>query len=211
MRAKSPFGERPRERITEAVRSAESHTAGQIVPVVVDRSDHYPQAPLRAALIGVALASTAFFWLSELGAAWVPLLQGGTALSAVALTLLWPGLQRLLIGGRSMEMAVQHRAVRAFVEHGVHRTQGETGVLVFASLLERRVVILGDRAIHEKMGEEGWKNAVSALVAGLRRGAADDGFIAAIQLVGAKLAEAFPRSGPSTGNELSDELRVDKA
>jgi putative membrane protein len=204
------FTEEARARVTEAVRDAESHTVGQIVPVVVDRSAHYPEAALRAALIAMLLASAVLLWSPSLGATQIPFVLALAALAAVGLTLLWPGLQRLLIGRGSLDTAVQHRAMRAFVEHGVHHTQGETGVLVFASLFERRVVILGDRAIHEKMGEQGWKDAVAGLVAGLQRGAPQDGFVAAIQLVGAKLSEAFPRSGVPTANELPDDLRVDR-
>jgi len=210
MTASRLFGQDARERIAQAVRSAESRTSGQIVPVVVDRSLHYPEAPLRAALLGAALASAILFWIPDLGGALSLLVAGGAALLAVALALAWPGLQRLLIGARTLDESVQHRAVRAFVEHGVNLTKGETGVLIFASLFEHRVVVLGDRAIHEKMGEAGWQQAVSALTSGLRSRAAEDGFIAAVQIVGAKLSAAFPRVGPSPGNELPDELRVDK-
>ncbi len=211
MTADKLFTEEARARVTEAVRDAESRTIGQIVPVVVDRSAHYPEGALRAALIAVLLASSVLLWSPSLGATQIPFILALVALAAVGLTLLWPALQRLLVGSGALETAVQHRAMRAFLEHGVHHTQGETGVLVFASLFERRVVILGDRAIHEKMGERGWQQAVAALVAGLQRGAPQDGFVAAIQLVGAKLSETFPRSSVPTQNELPDDLRVDRS
>jgi putative membrane protein len=102
--------------------------------------------------------------------------------------------------------------MRAFHEHGLHRTAEGTGVLLFASLFEREAVVLGDRGIHEKVGEEGWDRVVRALVAGLRAGTPAAGFVEAIALCGAKLAEHFPREGsgrPAT-DELEDALRAER-
>jgi putative membrane protein len=210
MNAARLFDQDGRTRITQAVRSAEATTIGQIVPVVVDRSDHYPEGPLRAALLTAALAAVVSS-IAELDVTASLLIVGASALLGVGLTLILPPLQRALIGRTSLEAHVHHRALRAFVEHGVHHTRAETGVLVFASLFERRVVILGDRAIHEKMGEAGWRQAVSVLTLGLRRGTAEEGFIAAIEMIGKRLTESFPRNAEPPGNELSDELRLDRS
>jgi putative membrane protein len=198
-------------RITEAVSSAEARTIGQIVPVVVDRSDHYPEAPLRAALLGAAAAAGILYWFSDLGPSASLIVTAGTALLGVGLALAVPGLRRRLIGGRLLDERVHHRALRAFMEHGVYRTSAETGVLLFASLFERRVVIIGDRAIHEKMGENGWRQAVAVLTAGLQRGEPEEGFLQAIGSVGEALAASFPRSATPGSNELSDDLRVDRS
>jgi putative membrane protein len=119
--------------------------------------------------------------------------------------------ERLLAGRRHQEEAVNARAEQAFFEHGLHQTRDGTGVLVFASLLEHRAVIIGDRGIHARIGDEGWRQAVDALVAGMRRGAPGEGFEAAIDLVGGKLAEHFPRAdGAPPANELPDALKRDR-
>ena len=112
----------------------------------------------------------------------------------------WPG-------RRHQEEAVRARAEQAFFEHGLHQTRDGTGVLVFASLREHRAVIIGDRGIHARMGDGEWQRAVDALVAGMRRGTPGQGFVAAIDLVGARLAEHFPRrDGEPRANELPDGL-----
>ncbi|MEI6226378.1 MAG: hypothetical protein WCS72_16660 [Deltaproteobacteria bacterium] len=83
-------------------------------------------------------------------------------------------------------------------------------MLVFASLRERRAEIIGDRGIHERMGDAEWQRAVDALVEGLRRGAPGEGFERAIDQVGATLARHFPRgNGEPVPNELPDGLRRD--
>jgi putative membrane protein len=118
--------------------------------------------------------------------------------------------ERLLAGKGHQERAVQARAEQAFFEHGLHETRDGTGVLIFASLRERRAVVIGDRGIHARMGDVEWKRAVEALVEGMRRGSPGDGFVAAIAIAGARLEEHFPRrAGEIIPNELPDGLKRD--
>jgi putative membrane protein len=81
---------------------------------------------------------------------------------------------------------------------------------VFASLFEHEAVVLGDRGIHEKMGAGEWDRALAALVAGMRAGDPGKGFVDAIALVGARLAEGFPRDPAAhpSRNELEDAIRT---
>ena len=197
-----------RERVAAAVRRAEAASLGQIVPVVVERSDRYEEAPWIAGVLLAALA-TAAAELSGLGVtAWeLPFLQLAAGLLGGLAARLAP-VRRLLAGKGHIDEAVRFRAQRAFLENGLTRTERGTGVLIFASLLEHRAVVLGDHGIHEKMGDGGWQQGVEALVAGIRRGDPAAGFCDAIGLVGARLAEHFPRpAGAAAPNELPDELR----
>jgi len=50
---------------------------------------------------------------------------------------------------------VHARAVEQFA-HRLHNTDGATGVLIFASLAERRVEIIADEDIHAKVGDPVW-------------------------------------------------------
>ncbi len=195
-------------RLEAAVRDAESRSLGQIVPVLVERSDGYPEARWRGAAIGAALATAAALALRlPLTEAELPLLQIAGAVAGGLLALLDP-VERLLAGRREMQLATRERALRAFHENGLHRTEHGTGVLVFASLFERRAWVLGDHGIDARMGEAEWQRAVDALVAGMRRGDAAAGFCDAVALCGARLAEHFPRGpGAGPGNELPDRLR----
>lgn len=212
MDVKELFDEAVRARVNEAVRRAEAASRGQIVPVVVEKSDAYPEARFRGALLGAALATLAvLFFDLPLTLVELPLAQvvaGGLG----AWLAMWDPLERLLVGRKAMDQAVRARALRAFHEHGLQRTAEGTGVLVFASLFEHEAVVLGDHGIHARMGEAGWDEAVKALVAGLRRGAPGEGFEAAISRCGARLAEHFPRAeGAAAPNELGDALRVSRS
>lgn len=197
-----------RERVARAVREAESRSLGQIVPVVVARSGHYEEAPWIGGVVAAALATAAAEIAGAGVAAWeLPFLQLVAGLLGGLVSRLGP-VRRLIAGRGHLEAAVRRRALQAFLDNDLTRTAHGTGVLVFASLMERKAVILGDRGIHEKMRDEGWLEAVGALVAGIGRGDPTAGFCDAIGLVGARLAEHFPRpAGAAAPNELPDELR----
>jgi len=210
------FGAEAKARVDAAVKAAEQRSLGQIVAVVVEKSDAYPEARLRGALYGamlgagVALALDHYhYWAPHLFELVLVELLLAALCAAVAN---WDPLERLLARGRRMERAVRQRALRAFHEHDLHHTAQGTGVLVFASLFERRAVVLGDHGIHARMGEGEWQRAVDLLAAGMRREDPGAGFCEAVEAVGAKLAEHFPRSpaAPGSGNELPDGLRVER-
>jgi putative membrane protein len=205
------FGEEARARVAEAVRRAEALSRGQIVPVVVEKSDPYPEARYRGALLAAALATIAVLAFHvPLTLAELPAVQLAAGLLGAALSM-WDPVERRLAGTRAMDEAARARALRAFQEHGLHRTAEGTGVLVFASLFEHEAVVLGDHGIHARMGED-WSRAADALAAGMRRADPAGGFVDAIALVGAKLATHFPRDGSSqrAPNELEDAIRASR-
>jgi putative membrane protein len=203
------FGDEARARIAEAVKRAESLSRGQIVPVVVAKSDAYPEARFRGAIALAAIVTGVVLGLH------LPLSLAELALAQLAAGALgavvgmWDPVERVLVGERAQDEAVRARAVRAFHEHGLHRTAEGTGVLVFASLFEHEAVILGDHGIHARMGDD-WNRAVAALVAGMKADDPARGFVDAIALCGARLAEHFPRdaSAKRPPNELEDAIRA---
>jgi putative membrane protein len=74
-------------------------------------------------------------------------------------------------------------------------------VLIFASLAERRVQIIGDEDIHAKVGDAVWEAAIAAALSHIKAGDTAGGLIAAVKLCGDALAEHFPpgAAGPGVG------------
>ncbi len=206
------FGEEARARIAEAVRRAEALSRGQIVPAVVEKSDPYPEARFRGAILAAALATGIVLALhAPLSLVELALLQLLAGIAG-ALVASWDPVERRLVGARAMHEAARARALRAFHEHGLHKTEQGTGVLVFASLFEHAAVVLGDHGIHGRMGDAEWDRAVAALTAGMRAGDPAKGFIDAVAVCGAKLAEHFPRDpgAKAPPNELEDAIRASR-
>ena len=97
------------------------------------------------------------------------------------------------------------RAVRAFYEKGLYKTKQQTGVLFFLSLLEKKVWVLADKGIYEKI-EQDTLNRFSKLVSqGIRDGRSCDSLCNAIMEAGELLAKHFPIT-PDDTDELTDEV-----
>ena len=100
---------------------------------------------------------------------------------------------------------VRQRAVTCFRVGAERRTHGRTGILIYLSLDEHRAEIVADEAIAGKVAPEVWGDAMAAMLAHLRDGRLADGLVAAVERVGAVLAEHFPRA-EDDHNELPDRL-----
>lgn len=193
-------------RIEQAIAEVERSTAGEIVVMTVTESDRYdgPRALVTGLWTAVA-ATTALLWGPwTLAPIWVCIAQLPLAAGIWWLLGAAP-LRRLLVPPSRAAEAVHARALRAFVERGVHETRDRSGLLIFISELEHRVEILADRGIHARVGTEGWSAHVARVVGAIREGRAADGIVQVIESIGALLAREFPRRSDDT-NELPDEL-----
>lgn len=117
----------------------------------------------------------------------------------------WAPLRRRLTPSRVAASRVHAAALEQFAALGLHRTRDHTGVLIYASLAERRAEVLADEGIYARTPPQVWDEVVDRLVAGLRRGDAAGGFVEAISRTGEILADCLPpRDGDR--NELPDGL-----
>lgn len=211
------FSEADREAIQAAVREAETRTSGEIVPYVVDRSDGYASAAWKGAALGALLAPlialAVYRWTPIWGIPldwWIalPAPIGGAA--AYLLTILLPPVRRGLTGGAVMEGRVRRRAGVAFLEQEVFRTESRTGILLFVSLFERRVVLLADSGIHQQVEEGQWEGITRRLAGEIGHGRPGPALVEAIRACGEVLARHRVDIHPGDRNELSDELRREK-
>jgi putative membrane protein len=72
-------------------------------------------------------------------------------------------------------------------------------------MAEHRAEIVADEAIVSVTTPETWGEAMEALLVEVKAGRPADGIVAAVGLVGAVLAEHFPRTSADT-NEIPDKL-----
>ena len=219
-----PMDEADRHRVAEAVRAAESGTAGEIVTIVTDRSDTYHDvalvwSALSALLALAALAIAPDFYLSlwdhvlgDWTIEWTPrqLFELAALIAAMKfggawLLLLWKPL-RLWLTPRGIRNArVRARAITCFKVGAERRTHGRTGILIYLSMAEHRAEIVADEAITGQVNPEVWGHAMASMITEIAQGRVADGMIAAVREVGVVLAEHFPRAENDV-NELPDRL-----
>lgn len=198
--------------IETAVKLAEKETSGEIVPFIVSQSASYLWVPLVWAGIGWLLSSL-FVWAFYRHYDWGNALLSILSLQCVGIILgffagLLPPFKRLLLSHAVREANVHREVLSCFVRAGVGSTKDRTGVLIYLSILERRVEILADRGIYEKVSENYWEAQVKKIVSGIHNGSPVEILCEVIGEVGKELAYNFPAHAGDS-NELSDELHTD--
>jgi putative membrane protein len=211
-----------RQAIAEAIAEAERSTAGEIYCIVARRSADYREVPLAwaagAALL-LPLVAVLLGWSPSWPTGWMaqsdrlPAADAITAyaalqallFAAVAALVSIPVLKARLIPSGLKRARVRRAALDHFLAKGLQNTEARTGVLIYASLAEHRVEVVADQTIHRQVDPDVWADAVEALTAALRAGRPAEGFIQAVRLCGAVLADRFPPR-PGDANELPDRL-----
>lgn len=209
------FSESDLARIEAATKEAEEKTSGEIVPYVVEMSDTYEVAEWRAATLCGVLSLGVFAAVRRLTEVWLPLdfvemavaVMFSCAVGAL-LTHFVPFLQRLFAGKHLMEMRVRQRAAQAFISEEVFATKDRTGILIFLSLLEHKVLVMGDSGINAKVNQSDWDGVVHTIVSGIKEGKPADGLIAAIKECGRLLARLGVTRRSDDRDELPDNLRM---
>ena len=199
--------------IEAAVREAEARSAGEIVPYAVERSDRYVRAVWSAATLGAlagSLGAALARWAADLWGGplllWIVMPPAtGAALGGLA-ALLLPALRRALVTPEAMAERVQQRASQAFLEEEVFGTRDRTGILVFVSLFEHRVVVLADRGLNGHVAPAEWQDVAAGIAAGIKRGQPGQALADGIRRC-ASLVARVPRR-PDDRDELSGRLRL---
>lgn len=211
------FSEDDMARVRDAVAAAERKTSGEIVPYVVEAADDYPEAAWRGAALGALVAALLVAVAHFIGGFWggayflwtaLPALVGAT-LGFLAVGLVAP-LRRALVHHETRERRVELRAAAAFVEQEVFATRERTGILLFVSLFERRVLVMADAGIHRKVEAGAWEKVAQDLAAGIRAGRAGDSLVTAVGRCGEILQGHGVERREDDVDELPDELHFEK-
>jgi len=216
------FPDQEKETIRQAIREAENKTSGEIATAFIKESDNYAVYELMfALLIGFGYFVTLMFFSGSIEASlqkmtWdyssrnLLMFYGFSTFLVIALAYLaanFPLIDRLIVPRRVMLEKVSQRAVRHFMESGVYRTKDRTGILIFISSLERRVELLADQGISQKIPQEKWNSIVQLIIDGIRSHQLTPRLAEAINECGTLLAEHFPIQ-PGDVNELKDDIRI---
>lgn len=198
------------QRVTEAIRKAESRTSGEIYCVVARSSADYFFPAAFLALVSILIGSLilAFVleqWWISVRLPWFVAAQLLAAACTVLVLWLSPRLRILLVPHRLRHRRAHDNASKQFLARNVHLTAHRTGVLLFVSIEERYAEVVADSGIDQKVSQETWQGLVATLVGAARDDRIADGFVTAIDDAGAVLAAHFP-VGVGDINELDDHL-----
>jgi uncharacterized membrane protein len=97
----------------------------------------------------------------------------------------------------------RQRAIDLFSQLRVWDTEGNSGVLIYVQLVDRKVEIVADRGIHARVGQRFWEAVCGRLQTEFRAGRFEVGALVAIGEITEALAAHFPPDAYNP-NELSD-------
>jgi putative membrane protein len=206
--SRTRFDEAASEALAQAVRDIEKDSDAEIVIVVRGRSGTYRQADyLFGAIIAFVGLLFVLFSPFEFHTYWVPfdvllLFIGGAFVSSRT-----DFIRRRLTTKVFRAKAARTGAAAMFYEAGIANTSAENGLLIYLSLLERRLEVIADRGVLKAVPALKWNNAVFDLKR-VGRNPEPENLIKAIRHVGGLLAEHMPATGENP-NELPDGPRIE--
>ena len=98
------------------------------------------------------------------------------------------------------------RAAEIFWILKMENTEARNAVLVYIAIKDRQLAILGDKGIHEKVGEVFWNQEVDKIISQFRRVGYADAIVKMILDIGAALKFHFPYDRKTDVNELPDDI-----
>jgi len=189
-----------------SVKNVEAQTSAEVVVAVRRRSGDYrvPAYHFGFFLGGVVvlylLLAPQVFSIGDIA------LDGALGFGlGLALAYNVSALLRALVRERRLAHSVAEAARVAFYDLGITRTSGRTGILVFVSTFEQRVLVLADVGVDVVALGPKWAEACQALSSAVKRRDLA-AFERALESLGPILGASMPRSADDV-NELPDEVQ----
>jgi putative membrane protein len=206
------------KKIEQTIADVENKTSGEIVVWIAETSSS--MASLRwgffclfsvLGFLGIELSGSFPFFgttpYEHVSQTLLRLISGG--MLGLALATLTPLTQRLAraLYSKRLDVNVENRAFATFLKSGLTETLNRTGVLVFVSLFEHKVIILADQGINQKVDSSFWNKYAIDIAIGFKSKNPTSALEKSIFDIGAVLAQHFPPVDHNP-NELSNRIRI---
>jgi len=194
-----------KQKIEKAIFEVEKKTSSELVAVVTEKSGEY----LYISLLLTSLASLLIpfgllFFAPDMEAKSIYEAQLlGFMLFMVLFNV--PKVLFYLLPKSVFVKAAKFKAYETFRILGLQKTRNYQAVMIFVSLYEQYIEIISDSAISAKIDNALWQSMIDAFVEKVKNEAFEEGYLQAINEVGALLVHHFPIEKEDK-NELSNGL-----
>ncbi|HMF56786.1 MAG TPA: hypothetical protein VK619_10625 [Pyrinomonadaceae bacterium] len=206
--ARTEFDQSACDQLAQCVRAIEAETDAEIVIVVRARSGSYRHADyLFGALLSFAGLLFLLYSPFEFHLFWVAIDVALFFALGVYISSRSNWVRRLMTAKKMRADAVRQGAAAMFYEAGIANTEAEMGVLIYLSLLERRLEVIADRGVLKAAPPLEWNERLFELRQAGRQPQLKT-LIESLRAMGALLARVLPPTGENP-NELPDMPRFD--
>ena len=191
------------DNLAQCVKEIEASTDVELVIIVRARSASYAHADyLFGFVVSLIVLLFVLFSPIEFHQIWVPI-DVVIAFAAGALVSSRSNfLRRLFSSEKYRSKAVRTAAAAMFYEAGIANTNAEMGVLIYLSLLERKLELIADRGVLRKVPAQEWNRELAELQL-IGHAPEPKTFMAAIKEFGVLLTSHVPATHENP-NELPD-------
>jgi len=113
---------------------------------------------------------------------------------------------RLFVESRCRFVDPLDRAAEIFTGLKMDQTDARNAVLVYVALKDRQLALLGDKGIHEKVGDVFWNEKVRLILSHFNKADYAGGLCRIMQEIGEALRTHFPYDRNTDKNELPDDI-----
>jgi len=212
------FSSEQTARLQELAERLERRTGVEILTAVVGKCDTYPEIPWKAFALGSAVGALAFWVLAYLQPDRAPAAGGllpvmivlGAGVLYVLLSVFWPAFARLFLDGSRAETETLQYAQSVFLERELFRTRDRTAILLLVSLFERRVVLLPDRGVEDRLAPGTLSDVIARMGPFLRRGDQAGAVKEGLSLLEEGLVQAGFKSPGERRDRIPEEIIQEK-
>jgi len=196
------------ESLAGCIKEIERNTDAELVIVVRARSGNYAHADyLFGFVVAFVILNVLIFVPFPFPEFLVPVDIAMAFVLGAIISWRSNSIRRLFSRENYRKQAVRRAAAAMFYEAGIANTNAEMGVLIYLSLMERRLELIADRGILKKVPAQDWNQEAFELRA-FGKNPEPDGFQKAIERFGKVLAAHIPPTGENP-NELPDMPRFE--
>jgi len=152
------------------VARVEAATGVQVVVALIDKADTYLELPWRAFALGAALGAFATVIVDKLSMSWSTFGTLATAAATLGVgaafavaAMLAPPFARLFLRDIRRNAEVRQYAQSLFLRRELFATRARNAVLLLVARFERKVEILPDVGLHDRVTSAEWSRAITKM------------------------------------------------
>src|SRR6185503_12440601 len=113
---------------------------------------------------------------------------------------------RVFVESRCRYVDAIDRATEIFFGLEMQKTAQRNAVLLYIAMKDRQLAIFGDEGIHQKVGNQYWKDEVQKMISNFNRDECSKGIKQCVEEIGEALYAHFPFDRKIDKNELPDDI-----